>query len=170
MESVRKVKGRLLPESQRSSSHGCMPRKLQKRQSARTSALAAFSHLTDFARTTSAGRRRHRNVPNGERACSHPIPAVYQWSFSIQQKLSSSWALEGDCVGSHRIHQFQFIDSNAATLPLGDVANAPMQERGHIRMGQAPGRRSDGPAITPLRSVSRAPSGMDSFCRATSLC
>ena len=46
----------------------------------------------------------------------YPIPAVYQWSFSIQQKLSSSWALEGDYVGSHTIHQFQFIDSNAAAL------------------------------------------------------
>ena len=59
----------------------------------------------------------------------YPVPAVYQWSFSIQRKLSSNWAVEGDYVGSHTIHQFQFIDSNAAALPEGDVASLPLQQR-----------------------------------------
>jgi hypothetical protein len=59
----------------------------------------------------------------------YPIPAVYQWSFSVQQRLGSSWVAEADYVGSHTIHQFQFIDVNAADLPQGALANVPLQQR-----------------------------------------
>jgi hypothetical protein len=59
----------------------------------------------------------------------YPIPAVYQWSFSVQRRLGASWVAEGDYVGSHTIHQFQFIDVNAAALPQGDVASVPLQQR-----------------------------------------
>jgi len=40
----------------------------------------------------------------------YPVPAVYQWSASVQQRLASSWVAELDYVGSHTIHQFQFVD------------------------------------------------------------
>ncbi len=59
----------------------------------------------------------------------YPIPAVYQWSFSVQQKLGSSWMAEGDYVGSHTIHQFQFVDDNAPALPQGTLASVPLQQR-----------------------------------------
>ena len=59
----------------------------------------------------------------------YPIPAVYQWSFSVQQKLASSWVVEGDYVGSHTIHQFQFVDDNAPALPQGALANVTLQNR-----------------------------------------
>ncbi len=59
----------------------------------------------------------------------YPIPAVYQWSFSVQRRLGSSWVAEGNYVGSHTIHQFQFIDVNAAALPQGPVASLPLQQR-----------------------------------------
>jgi hypothetical protein len=36
---------------------------------------------------------------------------------------------EADYVGSHTIHQFQFIDQNAADLPQGAIANVPLQQR-----------------------------------------
>ncbi|MCZ2149866.1 MAG: carboxypeptidase regulatory-like domain-containing protein [Bryobacterales bacterium] len=59
----------------------------------------------------------------------YPIPAVYQWSFSVQRRLGQSWVGEADYVGSHTIHQFQFIDQNAADLPQGAIANVPLQQR-----------------------------------------
>jgi hypothetical protein len=59
----------------------------------------------------------------------YPVPAVYQWSFSIQRRLGTSWVTEGNYVGSHTIHQFQFIDQNAAALPQGNLANVPLQQR-----------------------------------------
>ena len=59
----------------------------------------------------------------------YPVPAVYQWSFSVQRKLGASWVAETDYVGSHTIHQFQFIDVNAAALPQGSLANVPLQQR-----------------------------------------
>jgi hypothetical protein len=59
----------------------------------------------------------------------YPVPAVYQWSFSIQQRLGTSWVAEADYVGSHTIHQFQFIDQNAADLPQGALANVSLQNR-----------------------------------------
>src|SRR5712692_1638023 len=59
----------------------------------------------------------------------YPIPAVYQWSFSVQQRLGAAWVAEVDYVGSHTIHQFQFIDQNAADLPQGAIASVPLQQR-----------------------------------------
>ena len=59
----------------------------------------------------------------------YPIPAVYQWSFSVQQRIGIAWVAEADYVGSHTIHQFQFIDQNAADLPQGAIANVPLQQR-----------------------------------------
>lgn len=59
----------------------------------------------------------------------YPIAAVYQWSASIQRRLGGSWVAEADYVGSHTIHQFQFIDVNAAALPQGPLANVPLQQR-----------------------------------------
>src|SRR5438477_101587 len=41
----------------------------------------------------------------------------------------SAWVVEGDYVGSHTIHQFQFIDVNAAALPHGSAASLPLQQR-----------------------------------------
>ena len=54
----------------------------------------------------------------------YPVPAVYQWSASVQHRLASSWVAELDYVGSHTIHQFQFVDDNAPALPQGDLASA----------------------------------------------
>ncbi len=59
----------------------------------------------------------------------YPIPAVYQWSASLQQRIGSAWVAEADYVGSHTIHQFQFIDQNAADLPQGALANVALQQR-----------------------------------------
>ncbi len=59
----------------------------------------------------------------------YPVPAVYQWSASVQQKLASKWVLESDYVGSHTIHQFQFVDDNAPALQAGALANVSLQDR-----------------------------------------
>jgi len=59
----------------------------------------------------------------------YPIPAVYQWSLSLQKRIGSAWVVEADYVGSHSIHQFQFIDQNAAALPEGALASVPLQQR-----------------------------------------
>ena len=88
----------------------------EQRISGRTARLSA-----------AAERKPSRGVP----LCQsyYPMPAVYQWSFSVQQKLASSWVVEGDYVGSHTIHQFQFVDDNAPALPQGALANVPLQNR-----------------------------------------
>lgn len=59
----------------------------------------------------------------------YPIPAVYQWSASVQRRIGQYWVAEADYVGSHTIHQFQFIDQNAADLPVGSLANVSLQNR-----------------------------------------
>ena len=59
----------------------------------------------------------------------YPVPAVYQWSASVQRRIGTAWVAEADYVGSHTIHQFQFIDSNAADLPQGSIASLPLQQR-----------------------------------------
>jgi hypothetical protein len=59
----------------------------------------------------------------------YPIPAVYQWSASLQRRVSPFWAADLTYVGSHTIHQFQFLDMNSAGLPQGAAANAPLQQR-----------------------------------------
>lgn len=48
---------------------------------------------------------------------------------SIQRKLSQYWVAEGDYVGSHTIHQFQFVGDNAPALPEGALAGVPVQSR-----------------------------------------
>jgi len=59
----------------------------------------------------------------------YPIPAVYQWSASLQRRLNQFWMAEAFYVGSHTIHQFQFLDMNAADLPQGALASVPLQQR-----------------------------------------
>jgi Carboxypeptidase regulatory-like domain len=58
-----------------------------------------------------------------------PTPTVYQWSASLQQRLGANWGLELDYIGSHTIHEFQFLDVNAPALPQGDLANVSLQDR-----------------------------------------
>ena len=91
----------------------------------------------------------------------YPIPAVYQWSFSVQQKLASSWVVEGDYVGSHTIHQFQFVDDNAPALPRAHWPMWRYKTGGPIRSGAfwEPGLRLAGRATTPALSASRTTSG-----------
>ena len=59
----------------------------------------------------------------------YQIPTVYQWSVSIQHRLSSNWSASVDYVGSHTVHNQQFVNLNAAALPVGDLANLPLQDR-----------------------------------------
>lgn len=59
----------------------------------------------------------------------YPMPAIDEWSFSVQQGFGSYWSVEADYVGSHDIHEFQFINPNAAALPQGAYANLPLQAR-----------------------------------------
>lgn len=59
----------------------------------------------------------------------YPSPAVYQWSLSVQHRLNPFWSLHLDYVGSHTIHNSQFVELNAAALPQGDLANVPFQQR-----------------------------------------
>jgi hypothetical protein len=75
--------------------------------------------------------RPNANPPSSFRFAMpyYPIPAVYQWSASAQRRIGTSWVGELDYVGSHTIHQFQFIDVNAADLPQGALANVALQQR-----------------------------------------
>ena len=59
----------------------------------------------------------------------YPMPAIDEWSLSLQQGLGSYWSFELDYIGSHDIHEFQFIDVNAAALPQGSLANVSLQNR-----------------------------------------
>lgn len=59
----------------------------------------------------------------------YPMPAIDEWSLSLQQGLGSYWSFEADYIGSHDIHEFQFIDPNAAALPQGSLANVSLQNR-----------------------------------------
>lgn len=67
----------------------------------------------------------------GER--EYPTPAVYQWTLSIQHRLSSNWALSMDYLGSHTIHNSQWVQLNPGELPLGDLADVPLQERRRLK-------------------------------------
>jgi hypothetical protein len=58
-----------------------------------------------------------------------PTPAVYQWSFDVQQRVGNNWGLELSYLGNHTIHEFQYEDLNAAALPVGPLANVPLQDR-----------------------------------------
>lgn len=59
----------------------------------------------------------------------YPMPAIDEWSFSVQEGLGSFWSVEADYVGSHDIHEFQYIDPNAAALPQGALAGVALQNR-----------------------------------------
>ena len=59
----------------------------------------------------------------------YPMPAIDEWSLSLQQGLGSYWSFEADYIGSHDIHEFQFINVNAAALPQGSLANVSLQNR-----------------------------------------
>ncbi len=59
----------------------------------------------------------------------YPTPAVYQWSLSVQHRLNASWALSFDYMGSHTIHNSQWVQLNPGDLPQGDLADVPLQDR-----------------------------------------
>jgi hypothetical protein len=59
----------------------------------------------------------------------YPMPAIDEWSLSLQQGLGTYWSFEVSYVGSHDIHEFQYINPNAAALPQGSVADVPLQQR-----------------------------------------
>jgi len=59
----------------------------------------------------------------------YPTPGLYQWSFSVQQRLGSSWSLEANYIGSHTVHLLQYINSNSPALPQGALADATIQQR-----------------------------------------
>ncbi len=59
----------------------------------------------------------------------YPSPAVYQWSFGIQHRISASWAANLDYIGSHTIHNSQWVELNPGAFPVGDMANVPLQQR-----------------------------------------
>jgi hypothetical protein len=59
----------------------------------------------------------------------YPTPAVYQWSLSLQHRFTPSWAANFDYVGSHTIHNSQWVQLNPGDLPQGELADVPLQER-----------------------------------------
>ena len=59
----------------------------------------------------------------------YPTGAVLEWSLSVQRLLSPQWSAEVDYTGSHTVHEFQFINENAAALPVGPLANLSLQQR-----------------------------------------
>src|SRR5262249_13903514 len=63
----------------------------------------------------------------------YPSPAVYQWSFGLQQRISAHWAANLDYIGSHTIHNQQWVQLNPGELPVGSLANLSLQERRRLR-------------------------------------
>ena len=63
----------------------------------------------------------------------YPSPAVYQWSLGLQQRISASWAVNFDYIGSHTIHNSQWVQFNPGELPVGPLANLSLQERRRLR-------------------------------------
>lgn len=63
----------------------------------------------------------------------YPTPAVYQWSFGLQRRLNASWALNLDYIGSHTIHNSQWVQLNPGELPVGALANLSLQERRRLK-------------------------------------
>ncbi|HLV00564.1 MAG TPA: hypothetical protein VKZ59_04820, partial [Acidobacteriota bacterium] len=59
----------------------------------------------------------------------YQIPRVYQWSFSAQHRFSANWSAHLDYVGSRAVHNHQFVNLNAAALPVGDLADVELQDR-----------------------------------------
>jgi hypothetical protein len=60
---------------------------------------------------------------------NYPTPTVYQWTASLQQKIGNDWAFELTYLGSHTIREMQYMNLNPANLPVGDLANVPLQQR-----------------------------------------
>lgn len=58
-----------------------------------------------------------------------PVASVQEWSFSIQQRLSSDWAAEVSYQGTHAIHLLQFVDVNPPRLPLAGEPRIPINDR-----------------------------------------
>jgi hypothetical protein len=56
-------------------------------------------------------------------------PTVYQWSASIEHRLSPHWSASVDYLGSHTIRNQQFVDLNAPALPQGPLANLALDDR-----------------------------------------
>jgi carboxypeptidase family protein len=74
----------------------------------------------------------NENPPAAPRALGekeYPTPTVYQWSASLEHRLTSYWSASIDYLGSHTIHNQQFVDLNAPALPQGNLANLSLQER-----------------------------------------
>jgi hypothetical protein len=59
----------------------------------------------------------------------YPTPTVYQWSLSVEHRLNSNWSASVDYLGSHTIHNQQFVDLNSPSLPQGSLADVPLQDR-----------------------------------------
>jgi len=59
----------------------------------------------------------------------YPTASVIEWSLSVQRQLSTQWGIEADYSGSHTVHEPQFLDENAADLPVGPLANLSLQQR-----------------------------------------
>ena len=58
-----------------------------------------------------------------------PTPTVYQWSASLQHRLTQYWSFNTDYLGSHTINNQQTMDLNAAALPQGSLASLSINER-----------------------------------------
>ena len=74
----------------------------------------------------------NENAPAAPRALGekkYPSPTVYQWSASLEHRLTSYWSASIDYLGSHTIHNQQFVDLNAPALPQGNLANVSLQDR-----------------------------------------
>ncbi|MPY90246.1 MAG: hypothetical protein GEU99_20270 [Luteitalea sp.] len=56
-------------------------------------------------------------------------PTIYQWSLSAQHRVHPRWSVNVDYLGSHTIHNNQFVDLNAPELPQGDLADVPLEDR-----------------------------------------
>jgi hypothetical protein len=59
----------------------------------------------------------------------YPVATEYEWTASVQRRLGSAWVVEGTYLGSHTIHEQQFMDMNGPFLPQGAHANLTLQER-----------------------------------------
>lgn len=58
-----------------------------------------------------------------------PVPAVDEWSLSVQGKINSYWGVEVGYLGSHTVHEPQFVDENAPALPQGPDTGLSLQAR-----------------------------------------
>ncbi|MEO7653399.1 MAG: carboxypeptidase regulatory-like domain-containing protein, partial [Bryobacteraceae bacterium] len=73
-----------------------------------------------------------RDNPSSPRSLGdskYPSPTVYQWSASLEHRLTSFWSASIDYLGSHTIHNQQLVDLNAPALPQGNLASVPLQDR-----------------------------------------